>query len=245
MKRIDLTGHTAGTLTITGPSPDRKYYWRAVCTVCTKTGEYRGDTLRGSNPTARCECRDARISHGALRKAGAGPDPLYTLWQNVRARVRRQSYAYPIELQDGWQHFSRFRHDVLRTIGPRPSEAHSLDRIDVMRGYLVNNIRWATPKQQANNRTSNRLIKSPEYRAALTVAEWAQFLGAVTGDQRQWAPERVQRLLDLRLTVEQIVSAVHPQRRTPQELAEARQRAFQTRMQREADEAFAGWDADL
>lgn len=37
-------------------------------------------------------------------------------------------------------------------IGPRPSDQHSLDRIDNDRGYFPGNVRWATRVEQQNNR---------------------------------------------------------------------------------------------
>lgn len=37
-------------------------------------------------------------------------------------------------------------------IGPRPSSKHSLDRMDVNGPYAPGNVRWATAKEQCNNR---------------------------------------------------------------------------------------------
>ena len=39
----------------------------------------------------------------------------------------------------------------LRDVGMRPSDAHSLDRIDNDRGYEPGNVRWATRAEQSRN----------------------------------------------------------------------------------------------
>lgn len=43
---------------------------------------------------------------------------------------------------------------VMENLGPRPSEEHSLDRIDNERGYEPGNLRWATRSEQARNKRS-------------------------------------------------------------------------------------------
>lgn len=47
---------------------------------------------------------------------------------------------------------SAFAEWVLINIGPRPSHAYSLDRIDNFRHYEPGNLRWATRSEQARNK---------------------------------------------------------------------------------------------
>lgn len=73
---------------------------------------------------------------------------------------------------DRWyDSFEVFRDDV----GERPSPKHSLDRIDTLRGYEPGNVRWATRKEQCNNKRTNRVIELDG--VSRTVMQWAEALG--------------------------------------------------------------------
>ena len=79
--------------------------------------------------------------------------------------------ARGITVDPNWLVFENFFADM----GKRPSPQHSLDRVDNDGPYTKTNCRWATKKEQARNRRSNRLI---EYGGVTrTLAEWGEVTG--------------------------------------------------------------------
>lgn len=96
------------------------------------------------------------ISHGMVRSY------LHNAWGNIKARTTKQHSQYyylygarGIKMYEPWLNsFVDFYNYVVTTIGERPSQKHTLDRIDVDRGYEPGNLRWADKHQQAYNTRS-------------------------------------------------------------------------------------------
>ena len=75
--------------------------------------------------------------------------------------------AKGVNVCDRWQVYENFESDM----GKRPSPKHSIDRSDTTGNYEPSNCRWATSKEQQNNRRNNVRFEGK------TQAEWAVELG--------------------------------------------------------------------
>jgi len=85
--------------------------------------------------------------------------PFYRTWQSMKSRCYNPNdgnyYLYGargIAVCDRWlSSYNDFVLDIT-TLGVKPTPAHTLDRIDNDKGYELENMRWATKKEQIANR---------------------------------------------------------------------------------------------
>lgn len=105
--------------------------------------------------------------------------PEYRLWSNIKTRCYNpsgQDYKWygerGIKMDEKWKKsFSAF----LKDIGHRPTPKHTFDRIDSNGNYEPRNTRWATWKEQQNNRRDNHLITLNG--KTQTLAKWSEDTG--------------------------------------------------------------------
>lgn len=107
----------------------------------------------------------AQTTHGHSKR-GAWSDT-YKSWRYMRERVARDADYRHVYIVLRWDTFENFLEDM----GVQPKGC-TLDRIDNWKPYGPGNCRWATPMQQANNKTTNRLISYAG--ETKTLAEWAR-----------------------------------------------------------------------
>lgn len=165
----DLTGMCFTRLTVLKlayKNTHKESYWRCRC-VCGRLRIIRGSSLkRGVSKSCGCLAKESwlkRITcHGESRNIMISRE--YQLWRNINKRCyEKTNISYPfyggrgIKVYPLWRKsYTAFRNYLLDSIGRRPSEKHSLDRLDNNGNYEPKNLRWATAKDQAGNRRSRQ-----------------------------------------------------------------------------------------
>lgn len=111
----------------------------------------------------------AKIIHGKWKSKE------YNSWQHMKRRCNDPNHAKykdygarGITVCDRWQSFEMFYADM----GDAPSASHTIDRIENNGNYEPSNCRWATKKEQSNNKRNTRLVA---YMGEIkSFSEWAE-----------------------------------------------------------------------
>jgi hypothetical protein len=183
---IDMLGRRVGRLVVVATAASRgakmQKWWLCKCD-CGESVDVRGDHLRRGE-TISCGCM---LVDRPNRPAG---DPerrkVYRVWAKMISRCfnkddrnYRRYGARGITVCDRWRNsFESFFADM----GRRPTQDHSIDRINNDGNYEPTNCRWATRDEQAVNRRTNRIVEYDGDR--LTVSQWSRKVGIKAGTLR-------------------------------------------------------------
>lgn len=173
MKQIEKNAESK--YTIIGFSHKNKYYikyYNVVC-VCGKGNKLTAQELK-KNISCGCCNKYEHLSTHKLSKTSE-----YKSWQSMKDRCyNNNNHSFKdyggrgIKVCDEWlDSFECFLNDI----GKKPSKKHSIERLDVNKGYYKSNCVWATNKQQSNNRRCNYFLT---YNGITkTRSEWADLIG--------------------------------------------------------------------
>lgn len=175
----DIIGNKIGRLTVircTGRAGNFGHYHYECSCECGNTKVVaRTSLLQSLTKSCGCLRIESRIKHNGSH------DNAYWSWKAMHRRCYNKSHdSYPryggrgISVCDRWHDYKNFKQDM----GER-EKGMSIDRIDPNGDYTPENCRWATAKQQSNNRSYNRLV---EYKGKVyTCAQLANEYGVDSG----------------------------------------------------------------
>lgn len=186
MKIDDLTGKRFGKWIVLGEAPSRwssagnkRHYWKCRCDCGTIREVVRTSLVSGRSTS--CGCVHSEIARTVLAQTatthGWSKTRLYKIWSGMKKRCNNpKSNNYcdyggrGISVCREWNNFEPFRDWA---IANGYNDNLSIDRIDNDGNYEPNNCRWASAKQQSNNRRSNK--KLTYNGVTKTISEWADY----------------------------------------------------------------------
>lgn len=139
------------------------------------------------------------MTHRKRRRVSAkGTARIRNIWSLMIARCYKPTQLHydlyggrGIDVCDEWKDREAF---VAWAVSSGYADDLTLDRIDNSKGYGPGNCRWATRKQQANNRRSCERVQY--HGRSITISELAELAGipystALVRHQRGWTPDRI------------------------------------------------------
>lgn len=174
----DIVGQKFGRLLVITRgknSTDGKTQFVCKCD-CGNTTLVRGKLLRNGR-TQSCGCFRYEQLKKSITKHGGCYTRTYSTWSSMKDRCTNPNCEQfndyggrGITFCDRWLKFENFLADM----GHKPKR-HTLERIDVDKGYEPTNCCWATMRQQANNKRNT--VRITHNGLTQTISAWAEQLG--------------------------------------------------------------------
>lgn len=176
----DINGTVFGYWTATSETQKCSGSLYVFCKCKCGTAKYvRLEKLRnGTSKSCGCYQREMNTTHGMTATSVRRESREYWVWNSmVRRCTNAKDAGYKnyggrgITVCDKWLTYVGFIEDM----GFRPSDAHSIDRLDNNKGYCKENCAWVIRTNQARNKRNNRIIEINGVKK--TLAEWSEISG--------------------------------------------------------------------
>ena len=163
---IDLTNKIMGRWRVLRRVENNKHkHPQWLCRCFCKTEKVVSAKALHSGSSKSCGCLNIEQKRLICLKRntthGLSKSKIHIIWVNMLQRCnnpRANKYnlygGIGIRVCESWHTFDNFLLDM----GFPPSDKHSIERIDSLGTYNLENCRWAIQKEQQNNRKNNRRI---------------------------------------------------------------------------------------
>ena len=172
----DLSGqqfHYWTVLDRAGSTLAKKATWNCICQCGTTRIVVGSDLKKGASKSCGCHQKEVASS---ICVHGMADTQEYSIWCAMKARCQNSKVSNyhnyggrGISVCERWETFENFYADMGDCGGL------TIERIDTNGDYEPSNCRWATRKEQGNNKRNNRLLSFDGL--TLTVQQWADRIG--------------------------------------------------------------------
>lgn len=198
-RKKNLLGQRFGELFVIGEAPSKKGFamWKCKCD-CGNTIVARANSLMTGNTTT-CGCGRIR----AITKHNKTGTRLFNIWRNIKERCENANYynyrkygGRGIKVCDEWHDYKAFEEWALANGYDETAKRGdcTIDRIDVNGNYEPSNCRWASAKEQNNNKRNTVFVDYNGERKS--ISEWASELNKSKNTlwwrhSKGWSPREI------------------------------------------------------